>query len=136
MMSKIRNIIKSRVKYGYFLIFLILFIIIVYIALYVNDTFIRPYFGDVLVVIAIYFFLCSFLKNIPKLLPLYVFLFASLVELLQFINILGLIGLSQTGSLSILTGATFDFADILCYASGCVLTAFFQILVKTRSKKR
>ena len=133
-MSKIRKNTDNRARYRFFLGFLILFMLIIYIALFVDDTFIRPYFGDVLVVIAIYFLLCSLLKSVPKLLSLYVFLFAFTIELLQYVNILELLGLSNSGYISILTGATFDFADILCYASGCIFTAIFQIVINRKRK--
>lgn len=44
---------KSRLSY--FIVFIIVLIIEVIIALYVHDNFIRPYVGDILAIICIYF---------------------------------------------------------------------------------
>ena len=51
----------------------------VLIAIYVHDAFVRPYIGDVLVVVVIYTFIRIFVPERCKLLPLYVFIFAALV---------------------------------------------------------
>lgn len=45
---------KTRRRIHYAIAFLILLTIEVLIALFVHDVFIRPYFGDVLVVIVLY----------------------------------------------------------------------------------
>ena len=48
------------------------------IALYVHDSFVRPYIGDVLVVIVIYSLVRVVIADGVKLLPLYIFIFAFL----------------------------------------------------------
>lgn len=69
--------------------------------------------------------LCTFLRIfIPsriKLLPLYVFIFAALVEAFQYFNIVEVLGLSDNRFLSIWVGSVFDIKDIICYAIGCVI---------------
>jgi hypothetical protein len=47
---------------NYFGLAILIFIIEVLIALFVSDSFVRPYLGDVLVVILIYCFIKSFLR--------------------------------------------------------------------------
>ena len=105
--------------------FIALFVIEIIIALYVRDSFIRPYGGDVLVTVLLCCFLRIFIPNRCKLLPLFVFLFAAFVEVLQAINIVALLGLQNIRFLRILIGTTFSVADIICYAVGCLI--FFLI---------
>ena len=91
------------------------------IALFVRDSFVRPYVGDVLVTVL----LCSLCRivvpNKMKALPVFVFIFATLVELMQYFDIVKLLGLEGNRLISTLVGRTFSFADIVCYAIGCLL---------------
>ena len=76
------QIMKKRIFY--IISFLVIFCIEVLIALYVRDRFIRPYVGDMLVVVLVYSFVRIFLPTgIPRM-PFYVFLFACFVEVLQY----------------------------------------------------
>ena len=82
-------------RLAFILLFLFLTLTEVFIALFVRDSFIRPYFGDVLVVIVIYAFIRMFLPVRPlPLLPVAVFLFSVLVEIGQYIGIVDILGLS------------------------------------------
>lgn len=110
---------KQRITYA--TVFGVLLLTEVLIALFVHDRFVRPYIGDVLVTILI----CCFCRTaIPKgvpALPVYVFVFAALVEIAQYFNIVKLLGLENNAFLSTIIGTTFSFHDLLCYAVGCVL---------------
>lgn len=99
----------------------------VLIALKVNDDFVRPYIGDVLVVIVIYTFIRIFIPDRCRLLPLYIFVFAVIVEGLQRLHIVDLLGLSDNRFFSVLIGGTFDIRDIVCYGVGCILLVLFEI---------
>lgn len=112
---------------GYLLATVIIFLIELVIALFVRDTFIRPYVGDMLVVVLIYTFLRIFFPEKPRLLPLYVFLFAILTESLQAVNIVELLGLSGNRFFSVVIGTTFDWKDIVCYGAGCVLCGLWEV---------
>ena len=101
----------------------------VVIALFVHDNFIRPYIGDVLVVIVLYTFLRIWIPNKIKLLHLYIFLFAAGVEVLQYFQIVKLLGLEGNSFFRILVGSVFDVKDILCYAVGCLLLAGYQVFL-------
>ena len=80
---------------NYFIAFVLLFIIEIVIAIYIHDKFIRPYFGDVLVVILMYCFLMSFL-NISKFkTALFVLAFSFCVEFGQYFNLVSLLGLKS-----------------------------------------
>lgn len=101
--------------------FAVILIIEILIALFVRDSFIRPYGGDILVTILICCFMrMIFLDKIP-LLPIWVFLVAVLVEVLQYFDIVALLGLGDIKFFVVLIGNSFSFVDIICYAVGCVL---------------
>ena len=113
------EIMKKRVSY--IVLTIILLAVEVMIALFVHDRIVRPYIGDMLVVVVIYTFIRVWIPDSVRLLPLYVFLFATGVEILQYFNLVELLGVSDNRFLCILLGTSFDWKDILCYAVGCVL---------------
>lgn len=118
---------KKRMLY---IIATILFLAVeVAIALFVHDNFVRPYIGDVLVVIVLYTLLRIWIPDKLRLLPLYVFLFAAGVEVLQYFEFVKLLGLGNNHFLRILLGSVFDWKDILCYAVGCLLLAGYEIFL-------
>lgn len=101
--------------------FAVILIIEILIALFVRDSFIRPYGGDILVTILICCFMrMIFMEKIP-LLPLWVFLFAVTVEVLQYFDIVSILGLGGIKFFVVLVGNSFSVIDILCYAIGCLL---------------
>ena len=108
---------------------LILFLTECLIALFVHDRIIRPYIGDLLVVILIYMVVRSFIpKGIDKL-PLYVFIFAVIVEILQFVDVVGLLRVSDMAVARTIIGTNFSWIDIIMYAIGCVITWIFQVFI-------
>lgn len=115
---------KKRILYA--VATLLLLFIEVIIALYVHDDFIRPYVGDVLVVIVIYTFIRIIVPEKCKLLPLYIFILAAGVELLQLANIVEILGVEDNRFLKILIGSVFDIKDIVCYAVGCVILCIYE----------
>lgn len=119
-----------RWRIGYGLLFLALLGVEILIALYVHDDFIRPYIGDMLVVIMIYGFVRIFVPVGCRLLPLYVFLFAAGVEGLQYFRLTELLGLSGNRVAQIIIGSVFDWKDILCYGIGCGLNAGVEYLCR------
>lgn len=115
---------KKRI--AYLLVTLVLFGIELFIALLVHDSFIRPYVGDVLVVVLIYTFVRIFLPEGVRLLPLYIFLFAAGVEVLQYFRIVEVLGLEKNRILSVVIGSVFDVKDIVCYGVGCGLLFVYE----------
>lgn len=116
----------------YLLATVVLIAVEVLIALYVHDSFVRPYLGDVLVVIVLYTFVRIFLPDGCPFLPLWIFLFAACVEGLQAIHIADRLGLGKNRFFSVLIGGTFDIRDILCYAIGCAAVFITEILLRRR----
>jgi hypothetical protein len=106
---------------NYFLLTVLLFVIEVFIALYVNDNFIRPYLGDVLVVILIYCFVKSFLKISVTKAAIGVLLFAFFVETLQYFAIIEILGLQDNQLARTVIGNSFAWEDILAYIVGIVI---------------
>ena len=122
---------KTRTVYALF--FFILLITEICIALFVHDNFIRPYIGDALVTVLICCFLRVFIPKGVKVLPVFVFLFASLVETAQYFDIVRLLGLESNAFISTVIGRTFSFTDIICYGVGCIT---FYLAEKIINKKK
>lgn len=120
---------KIRILYA--VATLLLLLTEVFIALYVHDDFIRPYVGDVLVVIVIYTFIRMIIPEKCRLLPLYIFIFAAGVELLQLAKIVEILGVEDNTFLKTLIGSVFDVKDIVCYAVGCVILGVYE-WIRTR----
>ncbi len=105
-----------------------IFTIEVLIALFVHDDFIRPYFGDVLVVILMYCFIKSFL-NLPVFsVAVFVLAFAFLIEILQGCNIVTKIGLEKSKLANVVLGNSFSWIDFLTYIVG------FLIIIVTENR--
>lgn len=119
---------RKRAKY--LIAFLIMLTVEALIAIFIHDGFVRPYLGDVFVVVLIYFFVRIFFPNGIRLLPLYIFLFASAVEILQYFDFVDMIGLGENRFAQIILGTTFSFVDIICYAVGCILCGLIPFLRK------
>ena len=113
---------------------LVLFAVEFCIALFVHDSFVRPFVGDVLVVILIYTFIRIFIPEKVRLLPLYVFVFAAAVEILQYFRIVEVLGLQDNVIMSTVIGTSFDIRDILCYFVGCVFCGVWEVIRYKREK--
>ena len=104
----------------------------IYIAICVKGGFVRHYAGDVLAVILLYA-LARAAFNVPPLnLPLKIFAFAVALELAQHLGVVQILGI-ENKILKVMIGGTFDFADLLCYAAGCVLAGVYEKFEKRRS---
>lgn len=102
------------------LLFLLILCIELLIGLFVHDSFIRPYLGDILIIGLLCSFVRIFLPTKPVCLGLYMILSGVMAELLQWIKIDVALHLEGT-VLGTILGSTFDFNDIFCYAVGGVL---------------
>ena len=113
----------------YFVLALILFFILVFIAAFVRDQFVRPYFGDYLVVIFLYCLGKAFLSTSPIRIIMGVLLFAYLIETLQYFHILKIMGWEDVVLARVILGNGFEWWDIVAYTLGAatVLTIEFMI---------
>jgi len=123
---------KFKISIKYLLTFIVLFLVETLIALYVNDRIVRPYVGDILVVILVYAFVKMFLSGKIRFIAAYVFLFAVLVETAQYFNITALLHLSSNEAASTIIGTSFDWFDIVCYGIGCSIVALWERLFAGR----
>ena len=120
----------------YLIIFCGLLAVEVGIALFVNDAFVRPYVGDMLVTLLLCCLCRVIIPDKVRLLPLYVFVFAACVEIGQYFDVVALLGLADNRIISIALGRTFSWMDIVCYAVGCVAAFLLdQIIIKKANVK-
>lgn len=113
-----------------FIIFIALFLTEVMIAMYVHDAIIRPFFGDFLAVIALYYLLKSVLKFSDFTLVLSSLLFAYFLEILQYFNFLAYSGLKQYKIIAIVLGTSFAWGDIVAYTLGALFVIFSEKQLK------
>ena len=115
--------------------FLLLLIVEVLIALFISGGFIRNYMGDVIVVWVVYCFVKMFLVNANNYLTaIGVMIFAFLVEFLQYIHIVDIIGLSDITFFRVLIGTSFSVIDLVCYFVGTAVT-LVAIFLHAKHKK-
>ena len=116
----------GKKRLGYLLVFLLLLAVEIYIALYVRDRVIRPFLGDMIVVWVVYCFVRVFIPERFVWLPLYVFLFAACVEVLQYFHLADLPVFGGSRFMRIVLGSVFDWMDIACYGAGCLVLAGWE----------
>lgn len=115
-----------RFNLKYFLLAILIFLIEVFIALYIHDAIIRPYIGDVLVVILLYYAVKSFL-HVPVLpTAIAVLIFAYLIEILQYFQYVKWLGLQNSHLANVVMGNSFAWTDLMAYTIGIVLVLLFE----------
>ena len=120
-------------NFRFFVFALLLFIVEVLIALFVHDGFIRPYFGDYLVVILIYCALRTIIKASPLKVAIAVLLFSYAIEVLQYFSIVDSLGLTNNKLARVVIGYGFEWLDLLAYTLGIVTVLFVEATVKKYS---
>mgnify|MGYP006297939095 CR=1 FL=1 len=113
-------------NWKYFTLTVVLFVIEVLIAVFIDDQFIRPHVGDFLVVILIYCFLKTFLKISFWYVALFVFVFALTVETLQYFQIVVRLGWGNNQFARTVIGTSFSWKDIVSYAVGTAVIIIFE----------
>ncbi|MEK7724942.1 MAG: DUF2809 domain-containing protein [Acidobacteriota bacterium] len=120
----------------YLLLTVFLFVIELAIALYVKDTVIRPFVGDVLVVGLIYCFLRIFLRFSYWKIALGVLIFAFTIEILQYFDYVKLLGLENNRILSVAMGRTFEWTDFLAYSTGFLLIILIEYFLRKPAQSK
>lgn len=121
-------------KRNYFLATILLFFVEIFIAVHVRDQIIRPYIGDLLVVILLYCFLMSFVNLSVEATGFLVLVFAYVVEYFQFLNILSLLGLQDNAFANVVFGSQFEWADMLAYTLGLLLILIIEEIRNNRKR--
>ncbi|TKC12221.1 DUF2809 domain-containing protein [Pedobacter polaris] len=110
----------------YFTIAVLLFLVEVIIGLYVHDTIIRPYVGDVLVVILLYCFVKSFFNTPVFITAIAVLIFSYVIETLQYFQYVKLLGLGDSNFANIVMGNYFAWNDIIAYTIGILMVLLLE----------
>ena len=116
----------------YLLLTTLIFAIEVFIGLFIRDTLIRPFVGDVLVVVLIYCFVRIFLNNTYWKLAFGVFLFACVIEILQYFDYVALLHLENYRIISIILGRTFEWLDFIAYLTGLLFILAVEKIFQSR----
>ncbi len=110
----------------YFALTILVFLIEVCIAMYVDDAIIRPYFGDTLVVLLLYYGIQSFFGIQPKIVAIGVLLFCYLIEIMQYFKLVNVLGLQESKLARIIIGSSFSWFDMIAYTLGFILILWLE----------
>ena len=124
----------SRTKYA--VLSVGLFAVEIFIALFIHDRLVRPFIGDMLVIILIFTICRTFIDANYFRLALCVLIFAFAVEIGQYFNLISILGLQHSALARIIIGATFDFHDLLAYSAGILLICIIGSIAKFYSNRR
>jgi hypothetical protein len=103
------------------LIAFILFWVLVFIAVFVKDRYIRPFGGDLLVVIFLYYLLKGVTNLSVKTAALSVLIFSFLIETMQYFQLVKLLSLQHNKLACIVIGTTFQWSDFVAYSLGIMV---------------
>ena len=125
-----------KFNFTYFVLTIILLIVEILIAKYVHDQIVRPYIGDLLVVILIYCFVKTFFYFPVVPASIFVLIFAFLVETLQYFNFIEFVRLEKSSITRVVMGTSFEWIDILAYIVGIVIVITIEKLITKWQLKR
>lgn len=117
----------------HFFLTLILLLTEIAIALFVTDKIIRPFVGDVLVIVLLYCFVCIFLNADRRKIAVGALLFACLIEILQYFDYVARLGLENNRVLSVMLGRTFEWSDFAAYLTGFLIILFCEKIYRSRN---
>lgn len=112
---------------SYFIAALLILIIEIAIALFLETGFIRHTFGDFLVVIMLYCFIRSFFNLKALYTALLVLVIAFGIEYLQLWNLLHYLDLRNNSLVVIILGSTFELTDLVAYSLGVLTITLIDI---------
>lgn len=110
-----------RLSIVYLVLAAVLFIVEVCIAVFVDDNFVRPYGGDVLVVILMYCVVRAFTRYEATQVAWAVLMFSFFIEFLQYFRIVKLLGLQHSELANVVLGNSFAWLDLLAYVAGFLI---------------
>ena len=110
----------------YFGLTVLLFIVEVAIGCFFHDIIVRPFVGDLLVVILIYCFVNTFINTAVKTTAIAVLLFAYVVEVSQYFHLIRFIGLEYSKTARLIMGTSFSWMDMLMYTLGIILVVILE----------
>lgn len=124
-----------RFNLSYFSVFLFILTVELLIAFGFKDNFVRPFLGDFLVVILIYCFIKSFFNVSSLILAVAVLLFAFIIEISQYFQLIKLLHLERYLLAKLILGTTFEWLDFVAYTAGIILIIGIEYFAVNYSKK-
>lgn len=104
-----------KIRYPYLILAILILLVELAIGLWVNDGFIRPYLGDLLVTILIYAFIMALgISNWKNSLWI-TMITCYVVETAQYFDLVNVLQLGQYKIARIIIGTHFSWIDMLCY---------------------
>ncbi len=114
---------------NYFILPVLILGVEILIALYANDTIVRPYIGDLLVVVFLYCLVKSFVDTPVVATAVSVLVFSYIVETLQYFNIITILGLQHSSIARVIIGTSFEWIDLLAYTAGITIVLFVEKII-------
>lgn len=111
---------KLVFKPKYFILSIILFIAELSIELFAHDDFIRPYFGDYLIVILLYCLIRTFCRMKTLTACILVLIFSFAIEFSQYFQLLSIFDLQDSYWAKLIFGSSFSQWDLLAYLLGII----------------
>jgi hypothetical protein len=125
----------TRLAKPYLFLALLLLLTEIVIATSIRDTFIRPFGGDFLVVILLYCLLRASTRLSVLTAAFSALLVAYLVEFLQYIHFIDILGLSQYRLAQLIIGTTFSWEDMLAYTLGIFFVIGIELKLNRNEEK-
>lgn len=113
---------------------LLLLLVEIGIALWVQDGFLRPYGGDFLAVIFLFFLVKGFVNLSNGRVALLVFLIACAIEFGQYLGVLRWLGWERSKFARIFFGSSFEWLDIGVYALGLLTVLGLERMLTVAGK--
>ena len=123
----------TKSKKVYLILSLCIFGLEFLIAMFFRDSFIRPVFGDYLVVILLYCIVRTATNLSVKTTAYGVLIFSYILECLQGMNLLQTLGIKRNLFTDIIFGSTFDWLDMLAYTFGIITVLMAEHLFSKSS---
>jgi len=117
---------------NYLIAALAIFAMEIWIALYVHDDFVRPWGGDVLVVVLLYCLVRGVTRLNVVAAALSVLAFSWFIEVLQYFQIVRVLGLEGNAIARTIIGTTFSWSDIVAYILGIVFVVGVEVMTGKR----
>lgn len=110
-----------RFHTGFFIAAVGLLAFEIWIAMFVHDNIVRPYAGDFLATIFLYWLGKAFVAHANLQVISAVLLLSYLIKTLQYFNLLTYLGLQHSRLARVLLGSHFDWSDLLAYTLGALI---------------
>ena len=119
----------------YFVLAIVILGVEILIAKFAHDQVIRPYIGDLLVVILIYSIVKSFLNTPVLTTALSVLIFSYIIETLQYFHAVDRFGLQDSKIARLIMGTSFEWIDLVAYTIGIALILYSEKVIANRKLK-